>query len=923
MNWNTCRDDFTGGDGSTECPGLDLACAECAVTGCGNAQPDDSRLFQVKSGLSNVVAAFGEIEYSLMRFHQRGMEFDCPGPAAGQQSGGWQGGGIAPCSGGFAAGDLLVSFAQENEHTILDWMNHDSDYSGVAPIGTDFEIRGSGTTPLAGILTSAASYLDDVQADDLKVACRPYGVILVTDGAETCGGNPQDAAAALFTDDIPVHVIGFATPDPTVIANLDAIAAAGGTGGAIFVDDEAALSQEIAQIIEDSILVETCNGLDDDCDTLIDEDFPDLGDVCDNGEEGACFETGTMVCSSNGLTTECNAPDGVPGTETCNGIDDDCDSSIDEGLGGTCTCNPVPEICNGADDDCDSAVDEGTLPGVGDSCGPTIGECIPGTLQCIAGALSCEGESGGPTPEVCDLEDDDCDSFVDEVSTICYEFATGCTLPGGACQGICQTGLRGCDPDGTDGECLGDVGPATDVCNGVDDDCDGTADEGFNLGATCDNGLEGDCFASGIIVCDGAGGATCTAPDIPPGIEYCSGQDEDCDGAIDEMLGSPIGDTCGGGGSCSVGTFQCVDGEVVCEGSETGTPEVCNAADDDCDMTVDEDVPGTGGDCVPPGFEPYQDIGECEFGHLECIGGVLDCRDYVGPSAEIPCNGIDEDCDGDDDLTCPVGQMCVEDGCRLPCEPGEFPCPFGFVCETIADDTRWCVPDPCLDVTCDPGLTCDQSTGDCIDLCVDVVCNNGYECRNGVCQDCFDFGCPDGELCMAVEGQDAAGCVEDGCSTVTCAADQYCDQGECIDVTDPCDGPCPDGQACNPDTGVCEDDQCVDTFCPQGQACSPWTGDCVPDPCPLIDCPDGLDCQVQPDGDGRCVRPTGTREEDIFAGGGGCAAGGGSAGTGLLAGLALLGLFSARRRRGLLRPRRAARSGASSPPRRPSPCRRA
>ena len=290
MNWNTCRDDFTGGDGSTECAGNDIACAECAVTGCSNAIADDARLFQVKSGLANVVAAFGEIEYSLMRFHQRSMPFLCPGPAAGQQSGGWQGGGVAPCSGGFAAGDLLVSFAGENEHTILDFLNHDSDYDGVAPIGTDFEIRGTGTTPLAGILTSAGTYLDDVQADDLKVACRPYGVILVTDGNETCGGNPQTAASALFADQIPVHVIGFATPDATVIANLNSIAAAGGTGGAIFVDDEAALSQAIAEIVEDSILIETCNGLDDDCDTLIDEDFPDLGDPCDNGEEGECFE---------------------------------------------------------------------------------------------------------------------------------------------------------------------------------------------------------------------------------------------------------------------------------------------------------------------------------------------------------------------------------------------------------------------------------------------------------------------------------------------------------------------------------------------------------------------------------------------------------------------------------------------------------
>ncbi|MCA1684309.1 MAG: VWA domain-containing protein, partial [Actinobacteria bacterium] len=348
----------------------------------------------------------------------------------------------------------------QNEPTILDWMNHDSDYDGVAPIGTDFEIRGSGTTPLAGILGTANTYLDDVRADDLRVACRPYRVILVTDGAETCGGNPQAAAAALLGDGIPVHVIGFATPDPTVIANLDSIALAGGTTRAILVDDEAALSSAIGQIIEDSILFEQCNGLDDDCDSRVDEDFPDRGQACDNGEEGECFETGVRVCAADGQGTVCNAPDGTPGTEICNALDDDCDSRVDEGLGGTCTCNPVQEICNGRDDDCDLAVDEGTLPGVGDTCGATIGVCDPGNLQCISGALECVGETG-PGPEVCDNEDDDCDTFVDEVSTICYEPPTGCTISGGVgtCEGVCQTGLRGC-VDGADGPCVGDVGPS-------------------------------------------------------------------------------------------------------------------------------------------------------------------------------------------------------------------------------------------------------------------------------------------------------------------------------------------------------------------------------------------------------------------------------------------------------------------------------
>ncbi|MCA9675937.1 MAG: hypothetical protein KC464_12945, partial [Myxococcales bacterium] len=101
MNWETCSDDFTGGDGSTECAGADVACA-CNGS-CNNALADDSRLFKVKNGIANVVAAFGEVEYSLMRFHQKPENFLCPTAAAGRQSGGWQGGGAAPCAGGFAS----------------------------------------------------------------------------------------------------------------------------------------------------------------------------------------------------------------------------------------------------------------------------------------------------------------------------------------------------------------------------------------------------------------------------------------------------------------------------------------------------------------------------------------------------------------------------------------------------------------------------------------------------------------------------------------------------------------------------------------------------------------------------------------------------------------------------------------------------
>ncbi|MFN9958310.1 MAG: VWA domain-containing protein, partial [bacterium] len=90
-------------------------------------------------------------------------------------------------------------------------MDGDDNYAGTAPPGLDIELRGTGTTPLAGSLSDALAYLDTVRGADTASACRPYRVILLTDGIETCGGSPTTAAAALSAAGYPTSVIGFAT----------------------------------------------------------------------------------------------------------------------------------------------------------------------------------------------------------------------------------------------------------------------------------------------------------------------------------------------------------------------------------------------------------------------------------------------------------------------------------------------------------------------------------------------------------------------------------------------------------------------------------------------------------------------------------------------------------------------------------------
>ncbi len=74
---------------------------------------------------------------------------------------------------------------------------------------------------------------------------------------------------------------------------------------------------------------ERCDGEDNDCDAAIDEDFPDLGQVCWVGE-GLCLRVGNRVCAEDGGAMICDVQPGSPVPEICDGADNDCDGETDE-----------------------------------------------------------------------------------------------------------------------------------------------------------------------------------------------------------------------------------------------------------------------------------------------------------------------------------------------------------------------------------------------------------------------------------------------------------------------------------------------------------------------------------------------------------------------------------------------------------------
>ncbi|MFO0598328.1 MAG: MopE-related protein [Myxococcaceae bacterium] len=398
---------------------------------------------------------------------------------------------------------------------------------------------------------------------------------------------------------------------------------------------------------------EACNGVDDDCNGVSDDGVSETCTIFGCAGARACLPDAGV---DGGLWTACLPISAT--TETCDGLDNNCNGQVDEGVVRTCTlnsclgvqvcipdgggaftqcsaANPLPETCNGVDDDCNGSIDDGLANLV---CG--VGACRRSVPACNNGAPN-NCVPGQPNMEICNGADDDCDGALDNglgnVSCgvgYCARSVAACVL-GDA--GVCMAGS-----------------PRAETCNGIDDDCNNVVDDGLaNL--TCGNGA---CFRS-VPACNGGAANSCVPGN--PVTETCNNVDDDCNGTVDNMPNL----TCGVG-ACARTAVACTGGVAGTCTPGMGTAETCNNVDDDCNGAIDNGVSRA---CYS-GSVATRGVGTCRDGTQTCTAGVWQatCPGEQLPVAENCGNSLDDDCDGTVNNGCsgcnPNGIFTIDAGTR-------------------------------------------------------------------------------------------------------------------------------------------------------------------------------------------------------------------------------------------------------------------
>jgi len=454
---------------------------------------------------------------------------------------------------------------------------------------------------------------------------------------------------------------------------------------------------------------------------------------------------------------------------------------------------------------------------------------------------------------------------------------TGCVVKNafGSC-----SGQRTCGPGGLT-PCDAPT-PAAEVCDDSDNDCDGKTDN-LESKVACNNENEFGVCGGGSQICkDGA--PACSAPVPKP--EVCNSLDDDCDGKTDEALcddGNPCTiDTCNSDGSCKnvvPPDASCDDGDActakdkciagACKGGaalDCDDENVCTA--DSCDIVkgcvhsnveATKPCPDDGNPCT---FDGCDGLGKCAHTTLsgictiagQCVtAGTIDpkdpckvCNPLQSKTQYVLQNGLQ--CD--DGNACTVADKCTAGTCGgkpMDCSGKDGPCTEGIcnagVCVTAPKVGGCDDGNPCTEADACANGVCQGASKDCSKF--DGACTVGT-CEGGVCQaKPKPNSCDDGDPCTTGDSCGTGGCkgTPMNCTSLDGPCGKgVCKAGQCVTQPAGSGGTCSDGNPCTvSDTcqnGVCAgvakdcsylDDACGKGTCSAGQCVkSGGSGVCTP-----------------------------------------------------------------------------------------------